>query len=158
MIFEKKTKVKVKIKNSNLNNEEKAKFMGIALDSKFTFNPNVDELKKRCNSRLNIIKYLSNRKWVLKPKTFGNLNKSLIGSILDYSFPCLISFPEADIKKSKVRSILKLNFDTSNIMQQETSNKLKISAPPSFKKNRSVLNFVQQEKMFLGIKLDRLKN
>ncbi|RNA14736.1 hypothetical protein BpHYR1_026527 [Brachionus plicatilis] len=31
----------------------------------------VDELKERCNSKLNIIKYLSN--WDLKPKTLGGL-------------------------------------------------------------------------------------
>ncbi|RNA29931.1 RNA-directed DNA polymerase from mobile element jockey-like, partial [Brachionus plicatilis] len=137
MIFEKLTKVKInlnlKINDSNLNNEEKVKFLGITLDSKLTFGPMVDEMKERCNSRLNIIKYLSNRKWGLKPKTLGSLYKSLKGSILDYSFHCLNSFTETNIKKiqviqnSAVRSILKLKYDTpSNIMQQEAFFKLKL--------------------------------
>ncbi|RNA16205.1 RNA-directed DNA polymerase from mobile element jockey-like [Brachionus plicatilis] len=93
----------------------------------------VADLKERCYSRLNLIKYLSNRKWGLKPETLGNLYKSLIGSILDYSFPCLNSFSETNIKKiqviqnSAVRSILKLKYDTpSNIMHQEAFNKLNL--------------------------------
>ncbi|RNA44102.1 RNA-directed DNA polymerase from mobile element jockey-like, partial [Brachionus plicatilis] len=127
-----KWKMKISTEN-NLNNEEKVKFLGITLDSKLTFGPMADEMKERCNSRLNIIKYLSNRKWGLKPKTLGNLYKSLIGSILDYSFPCLNSFSETNIKKiqviqnSAVRSILKLKYDTPlNIMHQEAFNKLKL--------------------------------
>lgn len=64
----------------------------ICLDSILTFFPIVDELKDRCNSRLNIIKYLSHEKCSQKPKTLGILSKSLIESILDYSCPCLNSF------------------------------------------------------------------
>ncbi|RMZ98852.1 hypothetical protein BpHYR1_014090 [Brachionus plicatilis] len=63
MIFEKKTKVKINL-DLKINNKEKVKFLGITLDSKLTFSPMVDELKERCNSRLNLIKYLSNKKWV----------------------------------------------------------------------------------------------
>ncbi|RNA04698.1 RNA-directed DNA polymerase from mobile element jockey-like [Brachionus plicatilis] len=93
----------------------------------------VDELKERCYSRFNIIKYLSNRKWGLKPKKIDNLYKSFIGSILDYSFPCLNSFSETNIKEiqviqnSAVRHILKLKKDTpSNIVHQEAFNKLNL--------------------------------
>ncbi|RNA27572.1 RNA-directed DNA polymerase from mobile element jockey-like [Brachionus plicatilis] len=53
------------------------------------FNKLVDEIKERCNRRLNIIKILSNKKWGLNQNTLENLYKSLVGSILDYSFPCL---------------------------------------------------------------------
>ncbi|RNA15933.1 hypothetical protein BpHYR1_007674 [Brachionus plicatilis] len=56
----------------------------------------------------------------------------LLGSILDYSFPCLNSFSENNIKKlqaiqnTAVRSILKLKYDTpSNIVHHEAFNKLK---------------------------------
>ncbi|RNA37981.1 hypothetical protein BpHYR1_045785, partial [Brachionus plicatilis] len=55
---------------------------------------------------------LSNKKWGLNQNTLGNLYKSLVGSILDYSFPCLNSFSENNIKKlqavqnTAVRSIL----------------------------------------------------
>ncbi|RNA23268.1 hypothetical protein BpHYR1_033067 [Brachionus plicatilis] len=60
---------------------------------------------------------------------------SLIGSILDYSFPCLNSLSEDNVKKleviqnSAVRSILKLKYDTPfNILHHEAYNKLKIPA------------------------------
>ncbi|RNA10353.1 hypothetical protein BpHYR1_036332 [Brachionus plicatilis] len=62
-----------KINGNNLNNEEKVKILGITLDSKLTLGRMVDELKECCNSRLNIIKYLSNRKWDLKPKALERI-------------------------------------------------------------------------------------
>ncbi|RNA38381.1 hypothetical protein BpHYR1_042959 [Brachionus plicatilis] len=37
---------------------------------------------------------IEQKKWGLNQKTLGNLYKSLVGSILDYSFPCLNSFSE----------------------------------------------------------------
>ncbi|RNA09898.1 RNA-directed DNA polymerase from mobile element jockey-like [Brachionus plicatilis] len=93
----------------------------------------VDEIKQRCSSRLNLIKILSNKKWGLNYNTLGNLHKSLIGSIIDYSFPCLNSFSNTNIKKiqvlqnSTVRFILKLKYDVpSNIMHHEALNKLKL--------------------------------
>ncbi|RNA18038.1 hypothetical protein BpHYR1_007997 [Brachionus plicatilis] len=59
--------------------------------------------------------------------------KFLVGSILDYSFPCLNSFSENNIKKlqaiqnTAVRYILKLKYDTpSNIVHHEAFNKLKL--------------------------------
>ncbi|RNA21073.1 RNA-directed DNA polymerase from mobile element jockey-like [Brachionus plicatilis] len=93
----------------------------------------IEEIKERCNSRLNLIKILSNKKWGLDLNTLGNLYKSLIGSIQDYSFPCLNSLSETNIKSleviqnSEVRSILKLRYDShSNILHNEAYNKLKL--------------------------------
>ncbi|RNA18251.1 RNA-directed DNA polymerase from mobile element jockey-like [Brachionus plicatilis] len=93
----------------------------------------IEEIKERCNSRLNLIKILSNKKWGLDLNTLGNLNKSLIGSILDYSFLCLNSLSETNIKRfqviknSAVRSILKLRYDSpSNIFHYEAYIKLKL--------------------------------
>ncbi|RNA16382.1 RNA-directed DNA polymerase from mobile element jockey-like [Brachionus plicatilis] len=91
------------------------------------------KVRQCCNKRLNIIKILSNKKWSLNQNTLGNLYKSLVGSILDYSFPCLNSFSENNIKKlqaiqnTAVRSILKFIYDTpSNIVHHEAFNKLKL--------------------------------
>ena len=119
--------------NNSLSCQNQVKFLWILFDSKFNFTPIVDEIKERWNSRLNLIKYLSNKKWGLDFKTLGNLYKSLIGSILDYTFPCLNSFSDTNLKRiqviqnSAVRSILKLKFDTSsNIMHHEALNKLKL--------------------------------
>ncbi|RNA02709.1 RNA-directed DNA polymerase from mobile element jockey-like [Brachionus plicatilis] len=102
-------------------------------DPKLTFNPMVEDIKKRCNSRLNLIKILLNKKWGLNTYTLSNLYKSLIGSILDYSFPCLNLFSESNIKRiqaiqnSAVRFILKLKYDTpSDILHNEAFDKLKL--------------------------------
>ncbi|RNA06133.1 RNA-directed DNA polymerase from mobile element jockey-like, partial [Brachionus plicatilis] len=80
----------------------------------------------------NIIKILSNKKWGLNQNTLGNLYKSLVGSIVNYSFPCLNSFSENNIKKlqaiqnTAVRSILKLKYDTpSNIVHYEAFTNMK---------------------------------
>ncbi|RNA14468.1 RNA-directed DNA polymerase from mobile element jockey-like [Brachionus plicatilis] len=93
----------------------------------------IEEIKERCNSRLNLIKILSNKKWGLDLNTLKNLYKSLIGSILDYSFPCLNCLSKTNIKRleviqnSAVHSILKLRYDTpSNILHNEAYNKLKL--------------------------------
>ncbi|RMZ93580.1 RNA-directed DNA polymerase from mobile element jockey-like, partial [Brachionus plicatilis] len=113
--------------------QKEIKFLGIKFDSKLNFNILVDEIKERFNKRLNIIKILSNKKWGLNQNTLGNLYKSLVGSILDYSFPCLNSFSENNIKKlqaiqnTAARSILNLKYDTpSNIVHHEAFIKLKL--------------------------------
>ncbi|RNA03715.1 RNA-directed DNA polymerase from mobile element jockey-like [Brachionus plicatilis] len=123
----------LKIYGNRIVSQKEIKFLGIKFDSKLNFNILVDEIKDRCNKRLNIIKILSNKKWGLNQNTLGNLYKSLVGSILDYSFPCLNSFSENNIKKlqaiqkTAVRSILKLKYDTpSNIVHHEAFNKLKL--------------------------------
>lgn len=65
---------------------------------------------------------ISYKKWGLNYYTLENLNKSLIGSKIDYSFLYLNSLSETNIKKiqvsqnSTVRFILKLKYDTSSII------------------------------------------
>ncbi|RMZ96931.1 RNA-directed DNA polymerase from mobile element jockey-like, partial [Brachionus plicatilis] len=136
MIFTKSTReelnLDLKIYGDNLKRQDEIKFLGIRFDSRLTFSPLIDELKERCNSRLNLIEILSNKNWRLHHRTLRNLYKSLIGSILDYNFPCLNSLSDTNIKKlqtiqnSAVRSILKLRFDTpASILYHEAQNKLK---------------------------------
>ncbi|RNA30375.1 hypothetical protein BpHYR1_031953 [Brachionus plicatilis] len=80
------------------------------------------------------IKFLD-KKWGLNYYTLGNLYKSLIGSVIDYFFPCLNSFSETNIKKiqvlqnSEVNFKLKLKYDTPfNILHHQAFNKLKLLA------------------------------
>ncbi|RNA18926.1 hypothetical protein BpHYR1_000590 [Brachionus plicatilis] len=70
----------------------------------------------------------------LNLKIYGNRKESQKEiKFLDYSFPCLNSFSENNIKKlqgiqnTAVRSFLKLKYDTpSNIVHHEAFNKLKL--------------------------------
>lgn len=85
-------------------------------------------------NRLNIIKILSSKNWKLNHNTLASLYKALIGSILDYNFPCLNSFSESGLQKlqviqnTAVRCILKLPLRTSSeSLFYEAENKLNIS-------------------------------
>ncbi|RNA36299.1 hypothetical protein BpHYR1_016596 [Brachionus plicatilis] len=126
--FDKEELISNKLNGNKIEIQKEIKFP----NCKLNFNSMIDEIKERCSSRLKLIKILSNKKWYLSFSTVGNLYKSLIGSIIDYPFPCLNSLPEANIKKiqvilnSAVRFIAKLKFDTpSNILHHEALNKLK---------------------------------
>jgi hypothetical protein len=79
----------LKLFGEKINQIPSAKFLGLTFDSHLNFSANVEEIKSKCVNRLNIIKILSNRKWNLKKQTLLNLYKSLIGSVLDYSFPTI---------------------------------------------------------------------
>ncbi|RNA18856.1 RNA-directed DNA polymerase from mobile element jockey-like [Brachionus plicatilis] len=92
---------------------------------KLTFTLMVDEIKQRFSSRLNLIKILSNKKWGLNYYTLGNLYKSLLGSIIDYSFPCLNSFSETNIKKIQVLLNSAVRF-RQNIIWSLTDSKITV--------------------------------
>ncbi|RNA26342.1 Pol, partial [Brachionus plicatilis] len=99
----------LKIYGNRIVSQKEIKFLGIKFDSKLNFNILVDEIKERCNNRLNIIKILSNKKWVLNQNTLGNLYKSL----------------QFRIQQSDL--FLSLKYDTpSNIVHHEAFNKLKL--------------------------------
>ncbi len=66
---------------------DSAKFLGIVFDSHLSFKEQAEEVKIKCNSRLNIIRILSNRSWQLIDQVLINLYKAIIGSVIDYSFP-----------------------------------------------------------------------
>jgi hypothetical protein len=82
-------KFELKLFGEKINQIPNAKFLGLTFDSHLNFSANVEEIKSKCVNRLNVIKILSNRKWNLKKQTLVNLYKSLIGSVLDYSFPTI---------------------------------------------------------------------
>ncbi|RNA43528.1 hypothetical protein BpHYR1_028493 [Brachionus plicatilis] len=86
------------------------------------------------NMNFNFPKIFSSLFKVQKREIYGNriVSQTEI-KFLDYSFPCLNSFSENNIKKllaiqnTAVRSILKLKYDTPfNIVHHEAFNKLKL--------------------------------
>ncbi|RNA02218.1 RNA-directed DNA polymerase from mobile element [Brachionus plicatilis] len=95
-------KLKLKFFNKNLPYSKSIKFLGVTFDERLNF---------IFQSRLNIIKIRSNKKWGLIKTTLSSIYKSLIGSVIDYSFPCLNVYSEI-IQNSATRSILKLKYDT----------------------------------------------
>ncbi|GBM30988.1 RNA-directed DNA polymerase from mobile element jockey [Araneus ventricosus] len=61
-----------------------AKYFGLILDSKLTFKPHVNYLRRKCIQSLNIIKMLSGTSYGAKTSTLLKVYKALIRSKLDY--------------------------------------------------------------------------
>ena len=136
LIFTRKSKklnLDLRLFNHILPASNSAKFLGIIFDEKLSFRKYIDEIKAKCSSRLNLIKILSNKKWCLSQSTLGTLYKSLVGSIIDYSFPCLNLLSNESLRRLQViqntaiRSILKLKIETPlDLLHHLASNKLNI--------------------------------
>ena len=106
-------------------------FLGIKLDDGLTFSAMIEDTRAKCRSRLDLLKILSYKNWGLNSITLGSLYKSLIGSIIDYVFPCLNLLSETNLKKLQViqnsatRTILKLRYDTpTSFLHHEAKLKL----------------------------------
>ena len=104
----------LKLFDKSIPKSDKLKFLGITLDDKLRFNNQIDEIKRKCTTRLNIIKILANKRWELSKNTLSSLYKTLIGSIIDYYFPLVNILPNFSLKKlqaiqnTAIRSILNL--------------------------------------------------
>ena len=74
----------LKLGDSPIQFVKENKFLGIIWDSKLTFKPHIDYLRKRCFKALNIIKVLSHQEWGADTKTLLKLYESLVRSKVDY--------------------------------------------------------------------------
>ena len=75
-------------------------------------------MKERCIKRLNIIKVLTHRSWRIGKEVLVAIYRSLVGSIVDYSFFALSSLLENNFKRLQaiqnkaMHSIFRLDFDS----------------------------------------------
>ena len=60
------------------------KFLGLIWDSKLTFRPHIDYLKRKCVKSMNILKVLAHTDWGADQPTLLHLYRALIRSKLDY--------------------------------------------------------------------------
>ena len=60
------------------------KFLGITLDSKFTFQKHFEEILRRCNTRYHRIRLLVNKKWGPSPSTILQIYKQCVRPIFEY--------------------------------------------------------------------------
>ena len=108
------------INNDSIPYLNNPKFLGITLDERLCFNKNTEIIKAKCNDRLNIIKILSHSKWKLTKETLLSLYRSLVGSIIEYSFFAIseISITNLNylqsIQNQTIRLIFKKNLETSS--------------------------------------------
>ena len=78
------------------------KILGLIFDKKLTWNPHIEELKKQCQQRLNILKVLSAKNWGACQKVLTNTFKSLIQSKIDYGCAAYESATTNTLKKLDV--------------------------------------------------------
>ena len=70
---------------SKLRYENNSTFLSIRFDHHLTFKNQIDYLKQTCIQRLNIIKILSHKSWLLNKKTLIQIYNVLIRSVIEYS-------------------------------------------------------------------------
>ena len=74
-------------------------FLGMRFDKYMSFNNQIAHIKKSCSDRLNIIKRLSHESWKINTKTLIQLYKSLIRSLIDYTFFIFSKISQANLNK-----------------------------------------------------------
>ena len=79
------------------------KFLGLIWDTKLSFKPHVEYLRKKCFKSLNIIKVLSHQEWGSDSKTLLKLYQSLVRSKVDYGS---IVYRNADKKVLKSLEVI----------------------------------------------------
>ncbi len=73
-----------KLCNSEIPVVSETKFLGLVFDSKLSFKPHIDCLKKKCLKAMNLLRVVSNTDWGADSTTLLRLYRSLVRSKLDY--------------------------------------------------------------------------
>lgn len=93
----------ISIQNISVESSNTARFLGIIFDYKLSFNPQVDQVIKKCSRALNVIKYLCGTWWGSDPETLLILYKSLVRSIIEYG--CFAYYPTRNDTAYKLEKI-----------------------------------------------------
>ena len=102
MLFTKRRVVEtpeLKIGNEIIPNVREQKFLGLTWDRKMTWIPHIRNLKESCRKSLNLLGFVSNRKWGADRKMLENLYNALILSKLDYGNTLYSTASETALKK-----------------------------------------------------------
>ena len=106
-----------------LNSESHHKLLGIIFEYGLCFNANLEPVRTKCVSRLNIIKILSLSPWKLNSRTLINIyRRALTSSLIDYCSGHHSLLVKTTLQKLQriqnlaVRSIYRLLMDTPTVM------------------------------------------
>ena len=77
--------VKLSINGVKIKVERTIKFLGITFDRELTWGPHIDNVKGRCNKRLNLLRMLAGTRWGASKRLLLIVYKALIRSIIDYA-------------------------------------------------------------------------
>ena len=119
------------------------KFLGLIWDSKLTFLPHINYLKKRCTKAMNLLKILSNMDWGADQSTLLQLYRSLIRSKLDYG--CMVYGSAAKTVLKQLDSIhnqaLRLCLGAFRSSPIESLNVEANEPPLSFRRDRIAMKY-----------------
>lgn len=113
-----KERYELKIFDEKIGYNKNPTILGVILDESLCFNQQVNKIREKCLSRLNLIKILSNKFWKLTRNTLLMLYKALIASVLDYCSFFVHSISPTNLKRIQaiqnraIRSIYKQPFDS----------------------------------------------
>jgi hypothetical protein len=93
---------KLNLYGEELEHTDCPKFLGIRFDRKLTFKNQIEHILTSCNSRLNVIKTLSNKFWGLNEKVLIKLYISLVRSLIDYSSFIVTNISNKDMNQLQV--------------------------------------------------------
>ena len=103
MIFHKKRKNiepgQLYLNNSPIKFPQAVKFLGLTFDRALTWKAHIDNLKKKCHRRIDLLKSLSHSSWGADRETMLYLYKTLIRPKLDYGSVVYASASDAILRK-----------------------------------------------------------
>lgn len=108
--------------------DDNPRYLGVKLDRKLTLKQHVEYIQKRAFRRLNIIKYLSNRKWHMNKEVLLSIYKVMVRSVIEYAPSILVSVSNSNIKPlqgiqyAALRAIFKCPIGTSSTEMHHLAN------------------------------------
>ena len=110
--------------------EKATKFLGIIIDDQMTFNEEIQRLKTKAESRINILKIISNKKWNLKLKTPRAVFFCLVRALLDYDFFLYDALSQANKASLASIQLQAVKTITKNYWGSRKENELACKVPP----------------------------
>ena len=91
--------------------ELNTKFLGIIFDTRLSFEPHFQNVKKKVGDRINLLKILSyDKTWRLGEKTLIKMYKSLVRSVLDYASVCTGAMKDCNTLETLQNNALRVIF------------------------------------------------
>ena len=80
-----KHKLNLQINNGSLSKEENPTYLGVTLDTQMTLNQHLENVYKKADKRLNLIKHLASSNWGADKNTLRSLYLGYTRSVIDYN-------------------------------------------------------------------------
>ena len=91
------------------------KFLGITFDEHLSFKEHIEEIRTKCNKRLNLLKALCGKNWGATPETILYTYRSYIRPILEYSSILFAHTEENQLKQ--IQAIETKAMNVSNLIK-----------------------------------------